>query len=84
MGRRTGCNYNLVTYKELQEASERSSSPGGILCNEFVEILNSPEVIQAILNQINKDRRHHLDATDVAELIERLGWQQQKDFEEIF
>jgi hypothetical protein len=73
-GRRTGCKYNLITDAELVEASEKSSSPGGILPHEFQEILKSVDVTEAILKEINKDRKRHLDASDVAELIERLQY----------
>ena len=77
-GRRTGCKYNLIAEEELAEACEKSSSPGGILPHEFIDILKSEEVTVALLKEINKDRKHYLDASDVSELIERLGWQQQK------
>lgn len=80
-GRRTGCKYNLVTWDELVEASERSSSPGGILPNEFLGILKSVDVTDAILKEINKNRKRPLDASDVTELIERLRWLEEKDDE---
>lgn len=73
-GRRTGCKYNLNSWAELVEASERSAAPGGILPNEFLEILKSVDVIEAILKEINRDRHSPLDASDVIELIESLRW----------
>ncbi len=76
LGRRTGCKYNLITDEELTEACERSGSPGGILPNEFQNILKRVEVTDAILKEINKDRKRHLNADDVMELIERLQYLQ--------
>ena len=78
MGRRTGCKYDLVSTEELEEASERNAAPGGILPHEFVEILKNAEVMVAILNRINKNRKRHLNADDVSELIERLAWRQKE------
>lgn len=84
-GRRTGCKYTLFTWDELVEASERSSSPGGILPNEFLEILKSVDVTNAILKEININRKRPLVASDVTELvtglIERLRWLEEKDDE---